>query len=51
MSALGVFFAGLFVSTICILAIVYSVKETQRLGREADERERSSSLKKRDHPV
>ncbi len=51
MSALGVFFAGLFVTTICGLAIAFSYKETQRLGREADERERLRVRDPSDRPA
>ncbi len=40
MSALAVFLAGLFVSTICGLAITFSYKEVKRLRGEADQRER-----------
>jgi hypothetical protein len=41
MSALGIFLVGLFVSTLCLFGIYFTITELSRLGRESDDRARA----------
>ena len=41
MSALGIFLVGLFVSTLCLFGIYFTITELSRLGRESDGRARA----------
>ena len=41
MSALGIFLVGLFVSTLCLFGIYFTITELSRLGRKSDDRARA----------
>lgn len=41
MSAMAIFFVGLFVTALCLFGLYFSIAEINRLGRDSDMRGRA----------